>query len=155
MRNLVFSEQDFKFIEQNYPELYQLLNRTAIKRGNSIYYPMFGNIDYDEIFDKFMDCIADSIDEKIGDLSENGLEIERIWDWADGAEEWDDNIISEVLKGEIRRFIYQALRKRPINAWGTTLFEKHLNDIEQEYFDNIMWKCKEWYKKGLLVAYTV
>lgn len=87
MRNLVFNSQDFEFIKNNYFNLYTILFSKSLIKGNKIYYPLHSESEYDYIFDIFGDYIGESLDSN-GELSKNGLNLERIWDYADGAEDW-------------------------------------------------------------------
>lgn len=87
MRSLVFSNKDFQFIEEKYSDLYNILLPKILHENGKLFYPMYSNQDYDYIFDIFGDYIGDSLDSK-GELSSDGLKLERIWDYADGAEEW-------------------------------------------------------------------
>ncbi|EQM55579.1 hypothetical protein N692_01690 [Lactiplantibacillus plantarum EGD-AQ4] len=79
LRSWQFDEGDIDFIEQNYPDLYQALEPTMSKDRRSV--AMKSDEQWDRIENLFVDEIALSAD-KNGELTENGLRIEAILDFA-------------------------------------------------------------------------
>ncbi|BBM20146.1 MULTISPECIES: hypothetical protein [Lactiplantibacillus] len=79
LRSWQFNEGDIDFIEQYYPDLYQVLEPTMSKDRRSV--AMKSDEQWDRIENLFVDEIALSAD-KNGELTENGLRIEAILDFA-------------------------------------------------------------------------
>ena len=79
LRSWQFNEGDIDFIEQNYPDLYRALEPTMSKDRRSV--AMKSDEQWDRIENLFVDEIALSADEN-GELTENGLRIEAILDFA-------------------------------------------------------------------------
>ena len=79
LRSWQFDAGDIDFIEQNYPDLYRALEPTMSKDRRSV--AMKSDEQWDRIENLFVDEIALSAD-KNGELTENGLRIEAILDFA-------------------------------------------------------------------------
>ncbi|MCT0163337.1 hypothetical protein [Lactiplantibacillus pentosus] len=79
LRSWQFNEGDIDFIEQYYPDLYRELEPTLSADRRSV--AMKSDEQWDRIENLFVDEIALSAD-KNGELTENGLRIEAILDFA-------------------------------------------------------------------------
>ena len=79
LRSWQFNGGDIDFIEQNYPDLYRALEPTLSADRRSV--AMKSDEQWDRIENLFVDEIALSAD-KNGELTENGLRIEAILDFA-------------------------------------------------------------------------
>ncbi|AUI78809.1 hypothetical protein ACA593_07185 [Lactiplantibacillus pentosus] len=79
LRSWQFNEGDIDFIEQYYPDLYQVLEPTMSKDRRSV--AMKSDEQWDRIENLFVDELSGSITPH-GDLTENGLKLEAILDFA-------------------------------------------------------------------------